>query len=96
MILAAHSPAEAIRIAESHPGPIHLMVTDVVMPGMNGAQLATHLSAPRPEMKVLYVSGYTDDTIVRHGVLEPGLAFLQKPFSPKTLARKVGEVLATA
>jgi FixJ family two-component response regulator len=63
---------------------------------MNGAQLATHLSAPRPEMKVLYVSGYTDDTIVRHGVLEPGLAFLQKPFSPKTLARKVGEVLATA
>ena len=96
VILAAQSPAEAIRISESHPGPIHLMVTDVIMPGMNGAQLATHLSAPRPEMKVLYVSGYTDDTIVRHGVLEPGLAFLQKPFSPKTLARKVGEVLATA
>jgi PAS domain S-box-containing protein len=96
VILAARSPAEAIRISESHPGPIHLMVTDVIMPGMNGAQLATHLSAPRPEMKVLYVSGYTDDTIVRHGVLEPGLAFLQKPFSPKTLARKVGEVLATA
>jgi two-component system cell cycle sensor histidine kinase/response regulator CckA len=94
-ILAAQSPAEAIRISESHPGPIHLMVTDVIMPGMNGAQLATHLSAPRPEMRVLYVSGYTDDTIVRHGVLEPGLAFLQKPFSPKTLARKVREVLAT-
>ena len=94
VILAAQSPAEAIRISESHPGPIHLMVTDVIMPGMNGAQLATHLSVPRPEMKVLYVSGYTDDTIVRHGVLEPGLAFLQKPFSPKTLARKVGEVLA--
>ena len=71
------------------------MVTDVIMPGMSGAQLAIHLSALRPEMKVLYVSGYTDDTIVRHGVLEPGLAFLQKPFSPKTLARKVGEVLAT-
>ena len=96
LILAAHSPAEAIRISESHPGPIHLMVTDVIMPGMNGAQLATHLSAPRPDMKVLYVSGYTDDTIVRHGVLEPGLAFLQKPFSPKTLARKVSEVLAAA
>jgi two-component system, cell cycle sensor histidine kinase and response regulator CckA len=63
------------------------------MPRMNGAQLATILSAQRPEMKVLYVSGYTDDTIVRHGVLEAGLAFLQKPFSPKTLARKVGEVL---
>ncbi len=96
VILAAHSPAEAIRISASHPGPIHLMVTDVIMPGMNGAQLATHLSALRPEMKVLYVSGYTDDTIVRHGVLDPGLAFLQKPFSPKTLARKVGEVLASA
>jgi two-component system cell cycle sensor histidine kinase/response regulator CckA len=94
-ILPARSPAEAIQISESHPGPIHLMVTDVVMPGMSGAQLAIHLAALRPEMKVLYVSGYTDDTIVRHGVLEPGLAFLQKPFSPKTLARKVGEVLAT-
>jgi two-component system, cell cycle sensor histidine kinase and response regulator CckA len=93
-ILAAQSPAEAIRISESHPGPIHLRVTDVIIPGMNGAQLATHLSALRPEMKVLYVSGYTDDTIVRHGVLDPGLAFLQKPFSPKQLARKVSEVLA--
>jgi PAS domain S-box-containing protein len=96
VILAAHSPAEAIRISESHLGPIHLMVTDVIMPGMSGAQLASHLSAPRPEMRVLYVSGYTDDTIVLHGVLEPGLAFLQKPFSPKTLARKVGEIFATA
>jgi len=95
-ILAAQSPAEALRISESHPGPIHLIVTDVIMPGMSGSQLASHLSASRPEMKVLYVSGYTDDTIVRHGVLEPGLAFLQKPFSPKTLARKVGEVLTTA
>jgi PAS domain S-box-containing protein len=94
-ILAAQSPADAIQISKDHPGPIHLMVTDVIMPGMSGAQLAAHLSALRPEMKVLYVSGYTDDTIVRHGVLEPGLAFLQKPFSPKTLARKVGEVLAT-
>ena len=92
-ILVAQNPAEAIRISESHPGPIHLMVTDVIMPGMSGAQLATHLSATRPEMKILYVSGYTDDTIVRHGVLGPGLAFLQKPFSPKTLARKVSEVL---
>jgi two-component system, cell cycle sensor histidine kinase and response regulator CckA len=93
-ILAAKTPAEAIRISETHPGPIHLMVTDVIMPGMSGAQLASRLSASRPEMKVLYVSGYTDDTIVRHGVLERGLAFLQKPFSPKTLARKVGEVLS--
>jgi signal transduction histidine kinase/CheY-like chemotaxis protein len=92
--LAAKSPAEAIRVSENHPGPIHLMVTDVIMPGMNGAQLATHLSALRPEMKVLYVSGYTDNTIVRHGVLEPGLAFLQKPVSPRTLTMKVGELLS--
>jgi two-component system, cell cycle sensor histidine kinase and response regulator CckA len=93
-ILAAPSPADAIRISGSYEGPIHLMVTDVIMPGMSGAELASRLSASRPEMKVLFVSGYTDDTIVRHGVLEPGLAFLQKPFSPRTLARKVGEVLA--
>ena len=92
-ILAARSPSEAIHISENHPGPIHLMVTDVIMPGMSGDKLANYLSVLRPEMKVLYVSGYTDHTIVHHGVLEPGLAFLQKPFSPKTLARKVGEVL---
>jgi len=95
-ILAAQGPAEAIRMSENHPGTIHLMVTDVIMPEMSGAQLAGHLSSLRPEMKVLYVSGYTDDTIVRHGVLETGLSFLQKPFSPKTLAQKVGELLATA
>jgi PAS domain S-box-containing protein len=93
-ILSARNPEEAIRIAESHPGPIHLMVTDVILPGINGAQLASQLSRLRPEMKVLFVSGYTDEYIVRHGVLEPGLAFLQKPFSPKALNRKVGEMLA--
>jgi len=96
VILAANSPADAMRISENHPGPIHLMVTDVIMPGMSGDQLASRLSASRPEMKVLYVSGYTDDTIVRHGVLEPGLAFLQKPFSPRTLARKAEEILTLA
>jgi FixJ family two-component response regulator len=64
------------------------------MPKITGPQLASHLFPLRPEMKVLYVSGYTDNAIVQHGVLEPGLAFLQKPFSPRTLARKVGEVLA--
>jgi two-component system, cell cycle sensor histidine kinase and response regulator CckA len=93
-ILAARNPEEAIHLSEGHPGPIDLMVTDVVMPRMNGVQLASHLSALRPEMKVLYVSGYTDDSIVHHGDLEPGLAFLQKPFSPRTLAEKVGDLLA--
>jgi CheY-like chemotaxis protein len=94
-ILTARSAAEAIRISESHPGFIHLMVTDVIMPGMSGDKLASYLSSLRPQMKVLYVSGYTDNTTVHHGVLEPGLAFLQKPFSPKILARKVGELLSS-
>jgi two-component system, cell cycle sensor histidine kinase and response regulator CckA len=71
------------------------MVTDVIMPGMSGDQLASQLCTICPEMKVLYISGYTDDTIVHHGVLDPGLAFLQKPFSPKVLTRKVSEVLDT-
>ena len=92
-ILAAATPARAIEMSESYPGPIHLMVTDVVMPGMSGPRLAARLSSLRPEMKVLYVSGYPDDAIVHHAVLEPGLAFLQKPFSPKKLVHKVGEAL---
>jgi two-component system, cell cycle sensor histidine kinase and response regulator CckA len=93
-ILAAQSPTEAISVSERHRGPIHLMVTDVIMPGMSGRQLASHLSDLRPEMRVLYVSGYPDDAIAHHGVLEPGIAFLQKPFSPNTLGHKVSEVLA--
>jgi two-component system cell cycle sensor histidine kinase/response regulator CckA len=93
-VLAAASAAEAIQISENHPGPIHLMVSDVILPGINGVQLALRLRALRPEMQVLYVSGYTDNSIVQHRVLEPGLAFLQKPFSSKNLARKVAEVLA--
>jgi two-component system cell cycle sensor histidine kinase/response regulator CckA len=95
-ILAARTPAEAIHISENHSGTIHLMVTDVIMPGMSGDKLASHLSRLRPEMKVLFVSGYTDETIVHHGVLEPGLAFLQKPISPRALAQKVSQVLTTA
>jgi len=95
VVLAAQNPEEAIRIFENHPGAINLMVTDVIMPGMSGDQLASQLAVIRPEVKVLYISGYTDDTIVHHGVLDPGLAFLQKPFSPRVLARKVSEVLAT-
>ena len=96
VILAAQLLAEAADISERFQGRIDLMVTDVIMPGMNGSQLASQLTVQRPEMKVLYVSGYKDDAIVHHGVLEPGLAFLEKPFSPKMLARKVREVLAPA
>jgi PAS domain S-box-containing protein len=95
-VLATANSAEAVETAERYGGTIHLMVTDVVMPGMNGRELAARLASLRPEMKVLYMSGYTDDAIVRHFVLEPGLAFLQKPFTQKVLARKVRELLDSA
>ncbi|PYQ23163.1 MAG: hybrid sensor histidine kinase/response regulator, partial [Acidobacteria bacterium] len=92
VVEASGGPA-ALALAESHRDPIHLLLTDVVMPGMNGRELADRIAARRPQMKVLYMSGYTDDAIVRHGMLEPGLAYLQKPFRPDTLAAKVREVL---
>ncbi len=84
---------EALAVAREHQGPIHLLVADVVMPGASGRELARQLAETRPDTKVLYVSGYTDDAIVHHGMLEPGLAFLHKPFTPEALARKVRELL---
>jgi two-component system cell cycle sensor histidine kinase/response regulator CckA len=95
VVMAAEGGEEALRLANAHDGVIHLLVTDVVMPGMSGRDLAQHLAPLRREMKALYLSGYTDDAIVQHGVLEPGIAFLQKPFTPQGLARKVREVLDT-
>ena len=92
-VLEARHGAEAIEISERHRGPIHLMVTDVVMPQMSGRELAQRLLPVRPDMRVLYMSGYTDDAIVRHGVLGAGMAFLSKPFTPDALAAKVREVL---
>jgi two-component system, cell cycle sensor histidine kinase and response regulator CckA len=92
-VLAAKNPAEAIEESKRHEGTIHLLVTDMVMPGMNGRELAARLAELRPEMRVLYVSGYTDDAIIRHFILEPGLAFLQKPFTQKALERKLRELL---
>jgi DNA-binding NarL/FixJ family response regulator len=75
-------------------GPsVDLVLTDVVMPGMSGRTLADQLRNRCPGLRVLYMSGYTDDAIVRHGMLEPGLAYLQKPFRPDALVRKVREVL---
>jgi PAS domain S-box-containing protein len=94
-VIDAENAAAALEAARQHAGPIHLLVADVVMPGASGRELARELEKSRPDTKVLYVSGYTDDAIVHHGMLEPGLNFLQKPFTPASLARKVREVLDT-
>ena len=92
-MLEAGNGAEAIEISKRHQGPIHLLITDAVMPGMSGRELAQRLHDHRPGIKVLYVSGYTDDTVLRNGLLEPGTAFLQKPFTRDSLAHKVRDVL---
>ena len=93
-VLEARHPGEALRLGAEHLGPIHLMVTDVVMPQMGGREVANRLASRRPEMRVLYMSGYTDEAIVHQGVLDAGTAFLQKPFSVTGLAQKVHEVLS--
>jgi len=92
-VLEAPSGKDALSIASKRAGSIHLLLTDVVMPEMSGRELTEQFARLRPDAKVLYMSGYTDDAIVRHGILGPGIAYLQKPFSPDTLARKVREVL---
>jgi PAS domain S-box-containing protein len=92
-VLDAPNGGEALRVGETHAEPIHLLVTDVIMPGMNGRDLAEMFQALHPETRVIFASGYTDDAIVRHGVLEPGVDFVQKPFAPDALGRKVREVL---
>ena len=92
-VLEASGGAAALQVCEEYTGPIHLLVSDVVMPGMGGRELADRLTAQRPEVKVLFLSGYADDAVVRHGVLASQVAFLQKPFTVLALARKVREVL---
>jgi CheY-like chemotaxis protein len=92
-VLEAPDGVQALEIAAAHRAPIHILVTDVVMPRLSGRELATRITAARPEIKVLYISGYTDDSIFRHGVLEGGVAFLQKPFNLKDLAQKIRQVL---
>ena len=92
-VLRAANGIEAIQIAQRHGGPIDLLLTDVVMPGMNGRELAERLLRTHPEMKVLYASGYTEDVIVHRGVLEEHLHFIGKPYSLHSLSEKIRETL---
>ena len=92
-VLAAENGEEALEVLQRHGQPVDLLITDVVMPGMSGRQLALKIAGMNLSRRTLFVSGYTDDAIVQHGILEPGLAFLNKPFAPSALLRKLREVL---
>jgi CheY-like chemotaxis protein len=92
-VIETSNGGEAFLACQDAPGKIDLLFTDVIMPRMSGRKLAEQLALTRPEMKVLFASGYTDDVIIRHGVLEQGFAFLQKPFTPDSLLAKVRDVL---
>jgi two-component system cell cycle sensor histidine kinase/response regulator CckA len=95
-VLAATHPAEALELADRHDGPIHLLVTDVVMPGMSGPQLAEQLAAGRPKTRVLFVSGHADEMLRRHGVVRDAIPLLHKPFGFAALQEAVGQALAAA
>jgi CheY-like chemotaxis protein len=93
-VLEAGSAVDAITLLVRDNVGVDLLVTDVIMPQMSGRDLARRLKDHLPDLKVLFISGYTDDALADHGVLAPGIALLEKPFSPESLARKVREVLA--
>jgi len=95
-VLSANSGADAIARAGAHRGTIHLLITDVILPQMNGRALADALKRDRPQMKVLYISGYSDEVVARRGVLEKGLSYLAKPYTGEALAAKVRETLGDA
>ena len=92
-MIEAENGAHALTVAKAFQGEIDLLVSDVIMPELGGRELAEQLSLARPAIRVLFVSGFTDETISRHGVLEEGVAFLQKPFTLETLSQKVREIL---
>jgi CheY-like chemotaxis protein len=92
-VLVATDGKDALQILDSQLGPVDLLLTDVVMPSMSGPELAAHIRSRFPRVKVLFMSGYTDDAVVRHGLLNAEASFIQKPYTPKELARKVRRVL---
>jgi CheY-like chemotaxis protein len=92
-VLEASDGQEALALAQQHTGPLQLLVTDIIMPRVGGRELAERLRALRPALRILYLSGYSDETLDHQGLPGEGLAFLQKPFTPMTLARRVREVL---
>jgi DNA-binding response OmpR family regulator len=94
-VLEANDGFEAVRLAQELDGPLNLLLTDVIMPRINGKDLADKLKESRPNLKVLFMSGYSDEMIARHGVLEPGVALIEKPFDSHSLAHKVRQVLGT-
>jgi CheY-like chemotaxis protein len=91
---SASRPDEALALAQSFPEPIHLLLTDVVMPGMTGRDLADRMVTLLPGLPVLFMSGYTDDAIVQYGVLDPGVAYIAKPFTADSLGQKIRETLS--
>ena len=92
-VLSAVSGEKALQRAKDFQGPIHLLLTDVVMPEMSGPELANHMSSLRPGVKIIFTSGYTDDAMARQGILDQNVAFIQKPYRPKALAKKIRQVL---